>query len=174
MCKLDIIAGPLTEEQRWNRWLFNSLQDADFVVTMVIFGAVFVMAVSVLALFGVMLVRHFRKEAPAAEADGSIHVLPFLCSIIASIMFVLAVFAALMLLFSWEHMALYMLDYSFAFWYAAAMAALFGIALYFSPRAGKGFRIWNMVCMVISLLVVAVGVYFWLFILFTHGFVEAI
>lgn len=177
MCNLDVIGGdPLTQEQLWNLWLFNSLQDTDFVVTLVLFGAVFVMAVSVLVLFGVMITKHFRNKThkPAVEPDGSVHFVPFLCSILGSIMFVFALFVLVVFVISWNHIALYMVEYSFAIWYAFAMSILFGISLYFSPQASKAFRTWNKICLIVSLLVVAAGVYFWLFLRIMNSFTEAI
>lgn len=169
MCNLDIIAEPVTEEQLWNRWFFNSLEDADFVVTLVVFGAVFVMLVSVLALFAVMLLKNFRKKAPesSVEADGSIHAVPFLCSVAGTIMVAIAVFCLVALLFATQPWLYRYLPYHIVLPYAAVSTVLFIIALAFSPRASKLFKIWNKVCLIPCVLAITVSLFFYVFYWFT-------
>ena len=175
MCNLDIIAGPLTEEQLFNRWLYSSLQDAEFVTALVIFGAVFIMLLSVLALFSVMLVKHFKEKSPkpGVERDGSVPLVPFLCSVIASLMFLFGVVVVLMIWFISDYFAFYW-TYTTAGIYAAVMAGLFIIALCFSPRASKAFKRWNTACLIVTLLAVFCVAYFWLFVWFARGSVEVL
>lgn len=168
MCNLDIIAGPLTDEQLFNRWFFNSLEDADFVVTFVVFGAVFVMAVSVLALFAVMLTKHFKVKVPkpAAEPDGTVHFIPFICSIIGTLLVFAGIVCLIAICFNTNPWLYRYLPYDVVPPYALVTAALFVIALVFSPRAGKAYKVWNRICLAVCCVLLLICLYVYVFKLF--------
>ena len=170
MCNLDLIAGdgPVfrTQEELWLRWFFANLQEADFVVTLVIFAAVFLMALSIVALFAVMLLKdHFpKKEKIMQETDGSVHIVPFLLSIAASMMFLfgLVVFIGF-LLFGLPYFGvrfnfynLLTLPYDMVLLYTAVTVVLFTVVLRFSPNGSRLFRGWNRICRNICLWILGI------------------
>ncbi len=164
MCNLDLIAddrAPIIDSQGqlWLQWFFRNVEEADFVVALVIFGAVFLMAVSVIALFAVMLLkdRFPKKKTTEIEPDGSVHIVPFLICIVASIMFI---FAVIVFLAFWfmpvPYLNLYYyftLPYDLILIYIAAIPLLFSLVLRYSPNGSRLFRGWNRVCRNISLVV---------------------
>lgn len=160
MCNLDIIAGdgPVyhSQEELWLRWFITNIQEVDFVVALVIFAAVFLMVVSVIALFAVMLLKNrFPKKSNGTQnPDGSVHIVPFLICIAASIMLIFGLFVIvgfILLQFPYFGVrfnlySLFTLPYDMVLLYTAVTAVLFTVVLKFSPNGSKLFRSWNRVC----------------------------
>lgn len=172
MCNLDVIAMTPEEEFRW--WLTSSMNDPEFVVTLVVFGAVFLLLISVFVLFAVMLVRYFRGKSPNSEtlSDGNIHILPFLSGVLASGMFLFGTVMVIIDCFFYGSLPMGSFPDTASVWYTVFMCAFFGIALWFSPRAGKAFKIWIISCLVITALYVFCVIYFRIFVWFAWGSVE--
>ena len=167
MCKLDLIAGdgPVyhTQGELWLRWFFKNIQEADFVVALVIFGAVFLMVLSVITLFVVMLLKDRlpKKEKLADEGNGSVHFIPLLISIAASAMLFIGLIISLVsLVMQMPHLGLYhyfILPYDTVLIYIGIMAVLFELVLRFSPQGSKLFLGWNRICRNICLAVLIPG-----------------
>lgn len=168
MCKLDIIAGdsPVyhSQEELWHNFFFGSMYDPGYRILYLVFGAIYLMLVSMVALFAVMLLKDRIKprkvETPAEEPDGSVHILPFLCSVLASAMLILALVIVLGTLILWlfNSGSLYLgnIPFDIVFLYVIVMAVLFSLVLRFSPRASKLFRTWNRIGRTASLAAIAV------------------
>lgn len=185
MCNLDLIAGdgPVyhTQDELWLRWFFKNIQEADFTVMLTIFGAVFLLVLSVIALFAVMLLkdRFPKRNTEPENPDGSVHIVPFLICIAASMMLVFGLiiivgFVVLQLPYLGVVLnayRLFTLPYGPVLLYASVTAALFSVVLRFSPNGSKLFRGWNRIgrniCLCfIGILLVAFA-FFYCFYLFT-------
>lgn len=186
MCKLDLIAdtqNPIfdTQEQLWLEWFFRNTDQGDFAVILTIFGTIFLMLVSIIALFTVMLLKdRFPKiDKTEQEPDGSVHIVPFLISIAASMMFILGLaaligFILLELPFfgvRFNIYRLFTLPYDMVLLYAAVTAGLFTLVLRFSPNGSPLFCGWNRVCRNICLwilgIMLTVIAFFYCFYFFT-------
>lgn len=164
MCNLDLIALTPEEEFRW--WLESSFNDQKFVLTLAVFSALVLLLLSLLVLFGVMLIRYFKSKTPKETVvrDGSIPILPFLLSIVASLMFVFGVIMVLLNGFFFGVVPMGTIPQEMALWYTMVMSLFFAIFLLCAPKAGKIYRAWNSICLVLSGLYLFAELSFMLFI----------
>lgn len=170
MCNLDLIAGndPIryTQDELWLQWFIKNIDEADFVVMLTLFGAIFLLALSIIALFAVMLLkdRFPKREQDPHIPDGSVHIVPFLISIAASMMFFFGIFVVVGFIFmQWPYLGIYFnvyrlfaLPYDMILIYIAATAVLFTVVLRFSPDGSRLFKGWNRICRNICLWIIGI------------------
>ncbi len=177
MSHLDIIVEPnpgemvLPQDQAWINWFFSSLDDADFVMTLCVFGAVYFMILGVIAVFVILFMKRqnvaLLKHAP--HADGSVHVIPFLLTILGTMLVVGGIgYIFYVVFFTHPYFFRYQ-PYGLVLPYAIITGFIHILALRFSPTASKFYRCWNIVCLVPCILILAVSSYFCLFYWFTVG-----
>ena len=171
MCYLDLIS-PEMEKQIYQQWVQSLLQDPGFVTAMVVFAAVFVMLLSVLVLAAVSLVKYMTGKSPetGAVADGSIHIVPFLSSVLASLMLGFGLVYVIIYYFHSGILLHIGPSDMIVIAYIAVVCPLFFIALRFSPKAGKVFRFWNTACLVAAPLLTFCYYYFKLFLWFVRRY----
>jgi hypothetical protein len=167
MCNLDLIAtgDPVqyTQDELWLQWFFKNIQEADFTVMLTIFGAVFLLTLSIIALFAVMLLKNrFPKNVKTVhEGDGSVHFVPLLLCVAATAMFVIGALILLgFMLMQFPHYGLYhwlTMPYGSVLLYIGIMAILFEIVLRFSPNGSKWFLGWNRICRNVCLAILIPG-----------------
>lgn len=175
MSYLDVIVGPSPVERsfnldwEWINWFFSSLEEADFVIMLCIFGAVYLMLLSVITIFTVMFLkqRNITIMKPAADADGSVHVIPFLLSIFGTFMVAGGIAYILYVLLVIHPYYYRHLPYILVVPYAVVTAAMHILALRFSPKASRFYKNWNIACLVPCILVLIVALFFCLFYWFT-------
>ena len=169
MCNLDIIAGndPIiyTQEEAWSNWFFSMLHHPVYGILFLLFGALFLITVSLLALFVVRLLKNNqpKAEVPAADADGSVHWIPVLLSAFASAMLMIAVLLLLgfiiLNVLHGNRFTLKYLPYGWIALYIIIMTLQFTVTLRFSPKASKLFLGWNRFgqrCGTVALLILAI------------------
>jgi len=171
MSYLDIIVEPnpgemvLPQDQPWINWFFSSLNDADFVMTLCLFGAVNFMVLGVIAVFAILLMkrRNVALLKPAPDADGSVHVIPFLLTILGTILVIGGIGYILYVVFFTHPYFFRYQPYGLVIPYTVLTGSIHILALRFSPKAGKFYRAWNIACLIPCILIFAVSIYFCLF-----------
>ena len=171
MSYLDIIVEPnpsemvLPQDQPWINWFFSSLEDADFVMTLCLFGAVYFMVLGVIAVFAILLMkrRNVALLKPAPDADGSVHVIPFLLTILGTILVIGGIGYILYVVFFTHPYFFRYQPYGLVIPYTVLTGSIHILALRFSPKAGKFYRAWNIACLIPCILIFAVSIYFCLF-----------
>lgn len=149
MRHLDIIS-PEMEKQLYQQWLQSLLSDPEFITALVIIAAGFVILLCVLVLAAVKLVKRIQRQGNDPEADGSIHILPFLSSILASMMFGFGAIFIFLYFFCHGIVPMGTFRDIGAICYILVMCGFFILALIFSPKASKAFKTWNTACLVAS------------------------
>lgn len=174
---LDIIVEPrpgelvLPQDQAWINWFFSSLNDADFVMTLCVFGVVYFMVLAVIAVFAILFFkrRNVALLKPVPDADGSVHVIPFLLTMLGTLLVVGGIGYILYVLFFTHPYFFRYQPYGLVLPYAVVTGCIHFLALRFSPKAGKLYRAWNICCLVLCILLLAVSIYFYMFYWFTVG-----
>ena len=135
-------------------------------LTLAVFSALALLLLSLLVLFGVMLIRYFKSKTPKETVvrDGSIPILPFLLSIVASLMFIFGVIMVLLNGFFFGVVPMGTIPQEMAVMYAIVMILFFVISLLCAPKAGKIYKTWNTVCLILSGLYLFAELSFMLFI----------
>lgn len=147
MRHLDMIS-PEMEKQLYQQWLQSLLSDPEFITALVIIAAGFVILLCVLVLAAVKLVKRIQRQGNDPEADGSIHILPFLSSVLASVMFLFGVIFVYLYFFCLGIVPMGSFHDIGAVCYILMMCCFLILALKFSPKASKAFKTWNAACLV--------------------------
>jgi len=171
MSHLDIIVEPnpgemvLPQDQAWINWFFSSLDDVDFVMTLCVFGAVYFMILGVIAVFVILFMKRqniaLLKQSP--DVDGSVHVIPFLLTILGTFLVIGGIGYILYVVFFTHPYFFRYQPYGLVIPYTVLTGSIHILALRFSPKAGKFYRAWNIACLTPCILIFAVSIYFCLF-----------
>ena len=176
MCNLDIIVGPspgdrpLEQDWAWINWFFTSLEEADFVVMLFIFGTVYLMMLCIITtfVFACLKNRNISLIKPAADADGSIHFVSLLLSMFGTFM-VIGGIAYIIYVLLVVHPYFYRHQpYALTVPYTLLTVSMHILALRLSPKASRIYKTWNVACLVPCGLILAISLFFYLFYWFTN------